>query len=89
MNYPGVSLDYRKTYWQARIRINGIDVHLGYHKDWFDAVCARIMGENRRKIEQAGGPPRIYKAYNYPTRYCPHCKNQIPKISRKGGTLGA
>ena len=33
--------------WRAVITTDGSIAHLGYHNDWFDAVCARKSAENK------------------------------------------
>ncbi len=41
----GVCWDKKMEKWMARIAINGKDKHLGRYKDFDDAVCARLAGE--------------------------------------------
>lgn len=44
----GVNKDTRGDRWQARINLGqkGKRKHLGYYKEWWDAVCARKAAEN-------------------------------------------
>jgi len=41
----GVSFDNTKKRWLASIRIEGIRIHLGFHKDKVDAINARKLAE--------------------------------------------
>lgn len=45
--FTGVAWCKRQRQWLAQIRNDGRTYHLGYHDDWFDAVCARISANNR------------------------------------------
>lgn len=41
----GVSWNKEKNKWQARIAVDGVQKNLGYFKDFDEAVCARLSGE--------------------------------------------
>ena len=43
----GVSWTIRDVKWRAYITFNQKRIGLGYHSDWFDAVCARKAAENK------------------------------------------
>jgi len=45
----GVSFDKVKNKWQARIARYGVRISLGYHRNLFDAACARKSAENKHK----------------------------------------
>lgn len=42
---PGVTKSRRNNMWFAGIKLNNRSWHLGYFRDWFDAVCARKSAE--------------------------------------------
>ena len=41
----GITFDKINNKWKARVKVNGKTKHLGRYKDFNDAVCARLAGE--------------------------------------------
>ena len=41
----GICFDKANNKWESRIKVNRITKHLGRYKDFNDAVCARLAGE--------------------------------------------
>ena len=49
---PGVIWDERRKKWNARIKINGIDKHIGHFNDLNSAIKARRGAENISTIDE-------------------------------------
>jgi len=54
----GVFFDKKNGKWKIQINANGKQIHLGYHEDFFDAVCARKSAENRYGYHENHGEAR-------------------------------
>lgn len=55
---PGVRWHKRDNIWEARIRIDGKDKHLGRFEEWFESVCARKSAEIKHGFHQNHGRAR-------------------------------
>lgn len=54
----GVYWDKKREVWEAKICVNYKNIHISYHGDWFDAVCARKSAERTYGFHPNHGRPQ-------------------------------
>ena len=57
----GVTWKHANKKWQAAIRINGIDIYLGVHKDLEEAACVRLAAEQAEGWEGCDSSSPAYQ----------------------------